>query len=178
MVAVKHTSQTTESFDFQHQWINRLETLDICRKDQVWVADITYVHLKKRFVYVAVLMDVFTRMIRGWQLSQHLTESLTLRTLEQALRRSVPEIHHSDQGVQYLSNACISVLRCHGIEISLVHRGCPWENGYAERFIRTLKEEEIYLNDYDNIIDARKRIGHFLEQVYNQKRPHSGLGTI
>ena len=99
-------------------------------------------------------------MVRGWQLSQHLTQSLTLRPLQQALRQSVPEIHHSDQGVQYLSTAYISILTCHGIEISLAHRGRPWENGnHAERLIRTLKEEEVLLNEYDDIMQAKARIG-------------------
>ena len=177
-VSVKRASQTTESFDCVSQWGNRLDNLEICRRNQVWVGDITYVRLKGHFVYVSVLMDVFTRMIRGWQLSQHLTESLTLKPLEQALRQSVPEIHHSDQGVQYLSTAYISTLTRHGVEISLAHRGCPWENGYAERLIRTLKEEEVHLNDYDDIIEARTRIGHFITQVYNQKRPHSALGYL
>ena len=177
-VAVKRACQTTESFDRSDQWVNRLDTLDICRRNQVWVGDITYVRLKGHFVYVAVLMDVFTRMIRGWQLSRHLTQPLTLRPLEQALRQSVPEIHHSDQGVQYLSTAYISTLTCHGIEISLAHRGYPWENGYAERLIRTLKEEEVHLNDYDDIMEAKARIGHFIAQVYNQKRPHSALGYL
>ena len=135
----------------------------------------TYVRLKGHFVYVSLLMDVFTRMIRGWHLSQHLTQSLTLKPLEAALHRSVPEIHHSDQGVQYLSNAYISLLRHHDIEISVARRGCPWENGYAERLIRTLKEEEVYLNAYDDIHEARARIGHFITQVYNHKRPHSAL---
>ena len=124
-------------------------------------------------------MDVFTRMIRGWRLSRHLTQPLTLNPLQQALQQSVPEIHHSDQGVQYLSSDYISTLTGYGIEISLAHRGCPWENGnYAERLIRTLKEEEIHLNDYDDITDANTRIGHFIEQVYNQKRPHSALGYL
>ena len=104
--------------------------------------------------------------------------SLTLRPLEQALRDSVPEIHHSDQGVQYLSSAYISTLTHHGIEIPLVHRGRPWENGYAERLIRTLKEEEVHLNDYEDITEARARIGHFITHVYNQKRPHSALGYL
>ena len=138
----------------------------------------TYVHLKSRFVYVALLMDVFTRMMRGWHISQHLTQPLTLKPLEEALRRSVPEIHHSDQGVQYLSNAYISMLRDHGVEISVARRGHPWENGYAERLIRTLKEEEVHLNDYQSITEARDRIGHFIEQVYHQKRPHSALGYL
>ena len=157
-------------------WGNRLKTLDICRRDQVWVGDITYVRLKARFVYVCLLMDVFTRMIRGDRhISQHLTQSLTLKPLETALCQSVPEIHHCDQGVQYLSNAYISLLTHHGIEISVARRGCPWENGYAERLIRTLKEEEVYLNAYDDIHEARVRIGHFIPQVYNHKRPHSAL---
>ena len=123
-------------------------------------------------------MDVFTRMIRGWHLSQHLTQSLTLKPLQEALLHSVAEIHHSDQGVQYLSSAYISTLQAHGIEISIARRGRPWENGYAERLIRTLKEEEVYLNDYHDIHEARDRIGHFITQVYHQKRPHSALGYL
>ena len=159
-------------------WDNRLENLNICRLNQVWVGDITYVRLKEQFIYVSVLMDVLTRIARGRQLSQHLTEPLTLRLLQQALSQSVPEIHHNDQGVQYLSNAYISTLIGHGVEISLAHRGRPWENGYAERLIRTLKEEEVHLNEYDDIMDARERIGHFIVQVYNRKRPHSALGYL
>ena len=178
LVSVKRSCQTTKSVDGKYQWVNRLDNLDICRRNQVWVADVTYVRLKGNFIYVSFLLDVFTRMIRGWQLSRHLTQPLTLRPLQQALRESVPEIHHSDQGVQYLSNDYISTLTDYGIEISLAHRGCPWENGYAERLIRTLKEEEVHLNDYDDITDAHTRIGHFIEQVYNQKRPHSALGYL
>ena len=159
-------------------WSNRLETLEISHQDQVWVADITYIRLKERFVYVCLLMDVFTRMIRGWHLSQHLNQSLTLKPLEEALCHSVPEIHHSDQGVQYLSKAYVTTLQRHGVEISVAQRGRPWENGYAERLIRTLKEEEVYLNDYDTITEARNRIGHFIEHVYHQKRPHSALGYL
>ena len=91
--------------------------------------------------------------------------SLILKPLEQALCQSVPEIHHSDQGVQYLSNAYIMTLIRHGIEVSLARRGCPWENGYAERLIRTLKEEEVHLNDYDNISEVQARISYFIQQV-------------
>ena len=177
-VAVKRACQTTHSTDGVRPWGNRVQTLDICRQDQVWVGDITYVRLKGHFVYVALLMDVFTRMIRGWKLSQQLTQSLTLKPLQEALRQSVPEIHHSDQGVQYLSNTYISTLRHHNIEISVARRGRPWENGYAERLIRTLKEEEVHLNDYKDVIEARDRIGHFITHVYHQKRPHSALGYL
>ena len=178
-VAVKRVCQTTHSADGPQPWRNHLKTLEVCRCDQVWVGDITYVHLKHRFIYVALLMDVFTRMIRGnRKLSQHLTQSLTLDPLEQALDDRVPEIHHSDQGVQYLPSAYLSRLKAHGIEISVARRGCPWENGYAERLIRTLKEEEVHLNDYEDITEARERIGHFITHVYHQKRPHSALGYL
>ena len=121
-VSVKRvSSQTTRSLEGAQPYVNRVEVLG--RREQVWVGDITYVRLKGYFVYVAVLMDVFTRMIRGWKLSQHLTQSLTLKPLQQALRQSVPEIHHSDQGVQYLSSAYLSTLTRHGIEISVARRG-------------------------------------------------------
>ena len=159
-------------------WSNRRETLDISHQDQVWVADITYVRLKGRFICVCLLMDVFTRMIKAYQLSSHLIQSLTLKALNEAFCHSVPEIHHSDQGVRYLSKAYITTLQEHGVEISVAQRGCPWENGYAERLIRTLKEEEIHLNDYKDIHEARDRIGHFITQVYHQKRPHSALGYL
>ena len=170
--------QTTTSIAGVRRWANRLEDLEISRCDQVWVGDITYVRLKRRFVYVSLLMDVFTRMIRGWQVSQHLTQPLTLKPLQHALRHSVPEIHHSDQGVQYLSAAYLSTLTRHGVEISIARRGCPWENRYAERLIRTLKEEEIHLNDYEDITQVRDRIEHFITQVYHHKRPHSALGCL
>ena len=179
LVAVKRAScRTTQSLQGEKPWRNRIETLEVSREDQVWVADMTYVRLKGCFIYLALLMDVFTRMIRAWHLSQHLNTSLTLNPLEDALRHSVCEIHHSDQGVQYLSKAYLSVLKAHDIEISIARSGRPWENGYAERLIRTLKEEEVYLNDYQDIHEARDRIGHFITHVYHHKRPHSALGDL
>ena len=126
-VSVKRACRTTRSLQGDKPWSNLLQPLEVCHRDQVWVGDITYVRLNRRFVYVAVLMDVFTRMIRGWNLDQHLTQSLTLKPLEQALHQSVPEIHHSDQGVQYLSKAYLSLLKAHAIEISIARRGRPWE---------------------------------------------------
>ena len=170
--------RVTHSTDGVQPWENRLKTLEVSRQDQVWVADIPYVRLNGRFIYVCLLIDVFTRMIKAWQIRQDLPQSLTLKPLEEALCHSVPEIHHSDQGVQYLSNAYLSTLRCHGIEISVAQRGRPWENGYAERLIRTLKEEEVHFNVYENIYEARARIGHFITQVYHQKRPHSALAYL
>ncbi len=178
LVSVKRACQTTRSLQGDKPWSNRLETLDVSHQDQVWVADITYIRLKGRFIYLCRLMDVFTRMIRAWQLSQHLNQSLTLKPLKEALGHSVPEIHHSDQGVQYLSKVYVTTLEAHGVEISVARRGRPWENGYAERLIRTLKEEEVHLNDYQSITEARDRIGDFITQVYHQKRPHSALGYL
>ena len=178
LVSIKRACQTTKSLQGDKPWRNRLENLQVSRQDQVWVADITYIRLKGRFIYLCLLMDVFTRMIKAWQLSQHLNQSLTLKPLEVALCHSVPEIHHSDQGVQYLSKAYVTTLQEHGVEISVARRGRPWENGYAERLIRTLKEEEVDINDYQSITEARDRIGHFITHVYNQKRPHSALGYL
>ena len=178
LVSIKRACQTTRSLQGDKPWDNLLDNLQVSRQDQVWVADITYVRLKGRFIYLCLLMDVFTRLIRAWHISQHLTQSLTLKPLKEALRHSVPEIHHSDQGVQYLSKVYVTTLEEHGVEISVAHRGCPWENGYAERLIRTLKEEEVDINDYQSITEARDRIGHFITQVYHQKRPHSALGYL
>ena len=177
-VSVKRACRTTRSLQGNKPWRNLLETLDISHADQVWVADITYIRLKRHFVYLALLMDVFTRIIKAWQLGPHLNQTLTLKPLQEAFCHSVCEIHHSDQGVQYLSNAYIATLQAQGVEISVAHRGRPWENGYAERLIRTLKEEEVDINDYQSISEARDRIGHFIRQVYHQKRPHSALGYL
>ncbi|RKU08144.1 IS3 family transposase [Candidatus Poribacteria bacterium] len=179
LVAVKRAScRTTQSLQGEKPWSNLIENLDVSREDQVWVADMTYVRLKGRFIYLAVLMDVFTRMIKAWQIRQHFNQSLTLKPLEEAFCHSVCEIHHSDQGVQYLSKAYVATLEAHGVEISVARRGRPWENGYAERLIRTLKEEEVDINDYQSITEARDRIGEFITHVYHQKRPHSALGYL
>ena len=178
LVSIKRACQTTKSLQGEKPWRNLLETLKVSHQDQVWVADITYVRLNGRFIYLCLLMDVFTRVIKAWQISQHLNPSLTLKPLKEAFCHSVPEIHHSDQGAQYLSKTYIATLQAHSVEISVARRGCPWENGYAERLIRTLKEEEVHLNDYQNINEAREHIGHFITQVYNEKRPHSALGYL
>ena len=174
-VSVKRACQTTQSLQGEKPWNNLIENVEVSREDQVWVADITYVRLKGRFIYLAVLMDVFTRMIKAWQLSPHFNQSLTLKPLKEAFCHSVCEIHHSDQGVQYLSSAYIATLKAYSVEISVARRGRPWENGYAERVIPTLKEEEVHLREYQDIHEAREHIGHFIIHVYNQKRPHSAL---
>jgi transposase InsO family protein len=151
---------------------------EIVRPDQVWVGDITYVKLSREFVYLSVIMDVFTRCIRGWHLGRGLDQELTLVALRRAIACSVPEIHHSDQGVQYASTAYVQMLLEAGVHISMAEVGQAWQNGYAERLIRTIKEEEVDLSDYEDYRDAYMQIGQFLEDVYMHKRIHSSLGYL
>lgn len=141
--------------------------------------DITYVRLQRDFVYLAVLMDVYTRAIRGWELSRHLDQTLTRTALKRALATGhVPTIHHSDQGVQYAATAYVARLEQLGTRISMAEPGEPQQNGYAERLMRTIKEEEVALTEYRDFADAYAQIGRFLEEVYQHKRIHSALGYL
>lgn len=147
--------------------------------DQVWVCDITYIILATgEIVYLAIVLDVFTRMICGWELGTDLTHSLVVNALMRALKRRVCEIHHSDQGIQYATPVYTAILTQHGIQISMSDKGSAWQNGYAERWMRTLKEEEVYLTEYQTYQDALKQIGKFIDIVYNKKRIHSALGYL
>ncbi len=146
--------------------------------DEIWVSDITYIRLHREFIYLAVVMDVFTRTIRGWNLGRSLGQALTLVALERALVRQRPQIHHSDQGVQYAAPAYIQALQQAGVTISMAAVGEPRENGYAERLIRTIKEEEVALAEYEDFEDALRQIGHFIDDVYRTKRIHSALGDL
>jgi len=176
MVQVKRYCQTTFSEEGISKYPNLLKESKIDHPDQIWCGDITYISLERGFVYLAVLIDIFTRGIKGWELSRNLDEQLTLGALAKALQKGKPEIHHSDHGVQYLSNQYVSRLNELGISISLADRRKVWENSYVERLIRTLKEEEVYLHEYEDFRDAYQRIGYFLEEVYMRRRPHSSLG--
>ncbi len=142
------------------------------------VADITYIRLRAEFIYLAVLMDVFTRCLRGWHLGRNLDHGLNLAALEKALALWLPEIHHSDQGVQYAATGYVERLQERGVKISMAAVGQAHENGYAERLIRTIKEEEVYLGDYQDFADAQRNIRRFLDDVYNVKRIHSALGYL
>lgn len=170
--------RTTNSEHPFPRYANLVEQVEIVRPDQVWVSDITYIRLREGFVYLAVLMDVFTRSIRGWHLGRSLDQSLTLRALEQALIQHTPEIHHSDQGVQYAALAYTSRLQQAGVQISMADVGAAWQNGYAERLMRTIKEEEVDLSEYEDYTDAVRQLGHFLDEVYMHKRIHSSLGYL
>lgn len=171
-VRKRRTTNSEHSFP---RYPNLMELLVVQHPDEVWVADITYVRLKQEFVYLAVLMDVFTRSIRGWHLGRSLDESLTLTALQKALETHCPAIHHSDQGLQYAASAYTELLQQHGVQISMAEVGEPTQNGYAERLMRTIKEEEVDLSDYQDYHDAYQQIGRFLEDVYMRKRVHSSL---
>jgi len=127
---------------------------------------------------LAVIVDVYTRLVRGWALKQCLDESLSLAALEMALATGRPEIHHSDQGVQYCAQAYVATLETAGIAVSMAATGQPTQNAYAERWIRTLKEEEVYLSEYEDFSAAYGSIGRFIDDVYNTKRVHSSLGYL
>lgn len=170
--------RTTNSQHGFPRYPNRVAGLVIERPDQVWVGDITYVKLGNGFVYLAVLMDVFTRSIRGWQLARSMEVELTLVALKRALARGRPEMHHSDQGVQYAAKAYTALLEEQGAEISMAEVGEPTQNGYAERLMRTIKEEEVELSEYRNFEEAYQEIGKFLDDVYTKKRIHSSLGYL
>jgi putative transposase len=174
--APRRTPRTTDSSHPYPRFPNLVEGLEAKRPEQVWVADITYIRLRNEFVYIAVLMDVFTRCIRGRHLGRSLEQELTLTALERGFERGRPEIHHSDQGVQYAATAYVDTLKAREVKISMASVGEPEENGYAERLMRTIKEEEVDLSEYEDLSDAMRGLGRFLDDVYNRERIHSSLG--
>lgn len=147
--------------------------------NQLWVADITYIRLAVEFVYLAVVLDAFSRSCVGWALQRSLEAALVLEALRMALRRRHPVpglVHHSDRGVQYASRDYAQVLEQHGIQISMSRRGNVYDNSLAESFIKTLKYEEVYRTEYHHLEEAKASMQRFLEKIYNQKRLHSALG--
>lgn len=178
---VKKKSKKRRTTNSQHpyqRYPNLVVGIEVVRPDQVWVSDITYIRLRQEFVYLAVIMDIFTRAIRGWHLGRTLDQELTLTALRRALTKHSPEIHHSDQGVQYAATAYTDLLDRIAAKISMADKGEAWQNGYAERLIRTIKEEEVDLSEYDDYADAYRQIGRFLDDVYTYKRIHSALGYL
>jgi transposase InsO family protein len=170
--------RTTDSQHPYPRYKNLIKNLEISQPDQVWVSDITYIRLHQGFVYLAVIMDVFTRCIRGWCLRRSIDQQLTLDALRMALQDRVPQIHHSDQGVQYACYAYVDLLKEHDVQISMAAVGKAEENGYAERLMRTIKEEEVDLSEYNDFSDAHYQLGAFIQDVYMTKRIHSSLGYL
>jgi transposase InsO family protein len=175
---VRRRPRTTNSRHSYGRFPNLVQDLAITRPDQVWCSDITYIRLQHEFVYLAILLDVFTRGLRGWNLSHRLNTDLALTALERSLVKGTPQIHHSDQGVQYAAQGYVERLQGVKTRISMAARGKASQNAYAERVIRTIKEEEVYLADYVDFADAYACIGHFIEEVYQTKRIHSALDYL
>lgn len=175
----KRFVRTTDSRHGFPVYPNLLPTVTLTGLDQVWHADITYIRLPQEFVYLAVILDAFSRRCIGWALERSLTTDLPLRALRMAFAaRAVPPglIHHSDQGVQYAASAYTELLQAAGVRISMSRQGNPYDNAKAESFFKTLKYEEVYLWEYENLTQAQRRIGCFVDDVYNRKRLHSALG--
>ena len=170
---------TTDSAHALPVYPNLARGMTLTDLDQLWVADITYLRLRTEFVYLAVILDAFSRRVIGWALGRTMEDTLTLRALRMALDQRKPApglVHHSDRGVQYACRDYTDLLRAHGIVISMSRQANPYDNAKAESFMKTLKYEEVFREDYRDVAEAHASIGRFLEQVYNQKRLHSALG--
>jgi putative transposase len=170
---------TTDSRHDLPIYPNLARRVALTAPNQLWAADITYIRLRNEFVYLAVVLDAYSRRVIGWELGRSLQVELAIGALQMALKgrnwKAGELIHHSDRGVQYASLEYTQILEQGEIQISMSRRGNPYDNARAERFMRTLKEEEVYGRDYQDLEDARSRIGEFLEQVYNRQRLHSAL---
>ena len=169
---------TTDSAHGLKVYPNRAASMILTGVNQLWVADITYIRLEEEFVYLAVILDAYSRRVIGWHLGDGLDHSLTLTALRMALeKRGVRPglVHHSDRGVQYASGDYTDLLKDQGIDISMSRKASPWDNAACESFMKTLKYEEVYRTEYRNLAHARAQIGEFLERVYNEKRLHSAL---
>jgi putative transposase len=167
--------------DSRHGWPrypNLVRELVAAAPDSLWVADITYIRLGSGFIFLAVILDVFTRAVRGWHVSGSLGHELALTALRMALRTRVPQVHHSDQGVQYAARGYVEVLQGHGVQLSMADAGQPTQNAYAERFMRTFKEQHVDYAEYQDLHDAAAQIGQWLAVEYTQNRIHSALGYL
>jgi putative transposase len=172
---------TTDSNHTRKVYPNLARGLILTATDQLWRADITYIRLRDEFVFLAVILDAYSRRVIGWALDRTMEDSLTLTALRIALSRRVVEaglVHHSDRGSQYASNGYTDLLKANGILISMSRKANPWDNAACESFMKTLKYEEVLRNEYRDLADARASIREFLEKVYNQKRLHSALGYL
>jgi putative transposase len=160
---------------------NLTHDLTVTKLNHVWVVDMTYIRLPQGFVYLACVLDAFSRRVIGWHLSRDIDTRLTLAALNNAIAARRPQaglIHHSDRGVQYASSEYVARLSEIGANPSMSKAGCPYDNAKAESFFKTLKKEEVYLSQYHNFEEARANLGAFLDDVYNVKRLHSSLGYL
>jgi len=169
---------TTDSGHDLAVWLNLAARLELTGIDQLWVADITYLRLAEQFLYLAVVLDAYSRRVVGWALDERLDTGLAIAALRQAIDARQPPpglVHHSDRGVQYASHAYVRLLLDHGIEPSMSRAGNPYDNARCESFMKTLKQEEIYTRQYRDRTDLEAHLGEFLERYYNRRRLHSAL---
>jgi transposase InsO family protein len=175
----KFVITTTNSDHDRPVYPNRAREMVLTGINQLWIADITYIRLEVEFVYLAVVLDAYSRRVIGWALDRTLEDDLAIAALQMALDRRRPTsglVHHSDRGIQYASHDYTALLKARQIDVSMSRKGNPYDNAACESFMKTLKYEEVYRQEYRDLEEARRCIEQFLEKVYNQKRLHSALG--
>jgi putative transposase len=172
---------TTDSKHSHRVYPNLLPGRCLTNVNQAWAADLTYIRIVNGFVYLAVILDLFSRKVIGWAISKHIDAALALAALRQAIETRKPApgcVHHSDRGVQYLCNDYVALLTEHKFLISNSAKGNPYHNAFAESFMKTLKQEEVYLANYETYLDVLENLPSFIEEVYNEKRVHSGIDYL
>jgi transposase InsO family protein len=172
---------TTDSRHQEPIYPNLIQGMGVNGVNQVWVADITYIRIQTCFIFLAVIMDVYSRKIVGWAISKSLKADICVRALKTALAQRRPPkgcIHHSDRGIQYACDAYVGLLKENEFHISMSRKGNPYDNAFAESLMKTLKYEEIHLKEYETVTDVIENLPRFMEDVYNKKRLHSSLGYV
>ena len=180
----KHKKRFVATTDSKHSHKvppNLIEEMTIDGPNQVWTVDITYIRINTGFVYLAVVLDLFSRKVIGWAISKRIDGNLTIDALEMAIKRRKPKrgvIHHSDRGVQYLCDAYVKILDDHGFHKSCSRKGNPYDNAWTESFMKTLKWDEVHMREYDTFLDVIENLPKFIEEVYNKIRLHSSLNYL
>ena len=179
-IAWRRWIRTTDSVHALPVYRNLIKKRQVRAINQVWVADITYIRIRSRFVYLTAILDLYSRKVVGWSISRRIDTELCLAALQMALnlRNARGCIHHSDRGVQYASAAYVGLLQQNGLEISMSAKGNPYDNAFMESFYKTLKYEEVHLCNYETYQDVSERLPFFIEEVYNRKRLHSSIGYV